>query len=161
MIATLSDVSPAAPSRLVEPAEVPLRAQVWGVLAAMYPDGTIAERRRHERFPYPRLVRLTPVAADGQTALDEMLVVAGKHLSERGLGFYHPAPLPYRLVVASLEKTPGEWLSLLLDVSWCRFSRQGWYESGGRFLRPASWPAQTDGAVLRLNGSPLIEQRVA
>jgi hypothetical protein len=119
-----------------------MRAQLWSLLAGMYPDGGLPERRRQERFPYPRLVHLNPVAADGQTPLGGGLVVAGKHLSERGLGFYHPTPLPYRWVVASLEKGPDEWLSLLLDVSWCRFSRRGWYESGGRFLRTVVWPRE-------------------
>jgi hypothetical protein len=125
-----------------EPSEGSMKAQLWGLLSAMYPDGGLPERRRQERFPYPRLVYLNPVAADGQTPLGNGLVVAGKHISERGLGFYHPTPLPYRWVVASLEKGPDEWLSLLLDVSWCRFSRRGWYESGGRFLRAVAWPKE-------------------
>jgi hypothetical protein len=125
-----------------ESSEGSMRAQLWGLLSSMYPDGGLPERRRQERFPYPRLVHLNPVAADGQTALGNGLVVAGKHISERGLGFYHPAPLPYRWVIASLEKGPDEWLSFLLDVSWCRFSRRGWYESGGRFLRAVAWPKE-------------------
>jgi hypothetical protein len=96
-------------------------------------------------LPYPRLLYLTPVAADGVTRAGEPLVVARKHLSERGLGFYHPAPLEHRLVVASLEKAPDEWVHLLVDVSWCRFRRQGWYESGGRFLRSVPWPRSKAG----------------
>jgi hypothetical protein len=119
--------------------EGPLQGEIWGLLAAMYPQVDRDERRREERFPYPRLVHLTPVAADGFTPIAEPVVVAGKHLSGRGLGFYHPAPLPHRLVVASLEQAPNESLHVLLDVSWCRFRRGGWYESGGRFLRRVPW----------------------
>lgn len=125
--------------------DTPLRGQVWGLLTSLFPGADRVERRRSERFPYPRLVYLTPVAADGVTRVGETLVVAGKHLSERGLGFYHPKPLEHRRLVASLEKAPDEWLHVLVDVSWCRFRRQGWYESGGRFLRCVPWPRSRAG----------------
>ncbi len=138
MISTLSEPSSAGPLAS-DPSEAPLNGEIWGLLGAMFPQIDHDERRREQRFPYPRLVRLTPVAADGVTPLGETLVVAGKHLSERGLGFYHPAPLAHRLVVASLERAPGQWLHVLVDVHWCRFRRQGWYESGGRFLRRVAW----------------------
>jgi hypothetical protein len=112
-----------------------VRNQVWGLLGALYPRGELVERRGEQRYPYPYLVHLTPVGADGVTAIGEPLVVVGKHLSERGLGFYHPRPIAYRRVIASLESAGGQRLSFLVDLSWCRFIRQGWYESGGRFLR--------------------------
>ena len=84
-----------------------VRNQVWGLLAALYPRGDLAERRGEQRYPYPYLVQLTPVAADGVTPVGESLVVVGKHLSERGLGFYHPRPIAYRRVIAFLETTSG------------------------------------------------------
>jgi hypothetical protein len=112
-----------------------VRNQVWELLRALYPHGDLIERRSEQRYPYPCLVQLTPVAADGVTAVGESLVVVGKHLSEHGLGFYHPRPIAYRRVIASLETTSGQRLAFLIDLSWCRFTRQGWYESGGRFLR--------------------------
>jgi hypothetical protein len=114
-----------------------LRAQVWNVLGALYPGGNRIERRGGRRYPYPYLVRLTPVAEDGVTPEGEPVVVVGKHLSENGLGFYHPKPLPYRRVIAALETSCGTWLRFLVDVTWCRFRKQGWYESGGRFLQAA------------------------
>jgi hypothetical protein len=112
-----------------------VRNQVWGLLGALYPRGDLAERRGEQRYPYPYLVHLTPVAADGVTVVGESLVVVGKHLSERGLGFYHPRPIAYRRMIASLETTSGARLGFLIDLNWCRFTQQGWYESGGRFLR--------------------------
>ena len=63
----------------------------------------------------------------------------GKHVSERGLGFYDPKPLPYRRVIASLEG-PSSWFGFLIDVKWCRFTRQGRNESGGRFLESVTSP---------------------
>jgi hypothetical protein len=68
------------------------------------------------------------------------VVAVGRALSISGLGFYHPSPLPYRRVIASIEQTPGEWLGFLMDLNWCRFNRLGWYESGGRFLQMVDSP---------------------
>ena len=120
-----------------------LRAQVWDVLGAVYPRGNRIERRTGRRYPYPYLVHLTPVAADGVTPQGDTLVVVGKHLSEKGLGFYHCKPIPYRRMIASLETSCGIWLRFLIDVTWCRFRKQGWYESGGRFLQVASAPERS------------------
>jgi hypothetical protein len=111
-----------------------VRSHVWNVLGAVYPTGHFVERRQEQRYPYPRLITLAPMESDGKTVSGPRVTVVGKHLSERGLGFFHPQPLPNRLVVVSLEKRDGHWLSFLLDVHRCRFTRQGWYESGGRFL---------------------------
>src|SRR5688572_355441 len=102
---------PAAP--IAPNPDEPLRAQVWGLLTSLYPQPERMERRRAERFAYPRLVHLTPVGTDGVTPAGGSMIVAGKQISERGLGFYHPAPLEQRFVVASLEKAPDEWLHLL------------------------------------------------
>ena len=93
------------------------------------------ERRSEHRYHFPRLLLVTPVAVDGETALASPHCAVGKHLSERGLGFYHPEPLPYRLVVVSVELDPEKWLGFLVDVRHCRFTTYGWYESGGQLLR--------------------------
>lgn len=121
-----------------------VRTQVWNLLGMLYPRGNLVERRGEQRYPYPFLIHLTPVAADGVTPDGDAVVVVGKHLSERGLGFYHPKPLAYRYAVASLEAVGGSRLAFLIDLSWCRFTRQGWYESGGRFLRAVAVPAGVD-----------------
>lgn len=117
-----------------------VRTQVWGLLSTLYPQNELIERRRDSRYPFPYLVQLTPVAEDGLSPQGEPITVVGKHLSERGLSFYHPGPLPYRRMVASLETGNGQWLGFLIDLSWCRFTRQGWYESGGRFLQSVLSP---------------------
>jgi hypothetical protein len=119
-----------------------VRAQVWALLTVLYPHHELVERRRENRYPFPFLIHLTPVAEDGTTAEGETLVVVGKHLSERGLGFYHPCPLPHRRMIASLETTAGRWLGFLIDLNWCRFTKQGWYESGGRLLQSVLSPME-------------------
>ncbi len=121
------------------PGAVPsdVRAQVWSVLAKMYPLRGGVERRLDDRFPYPRLARLTPLLDDKAAARDQTIMVACKQLSERGLGFFHPHPLPHRLAIVSLQRDENEWVELLLRMNWCRFIGHGWYESGGVFLRVA------------------------
>ena len=120
-----------------------VRTQVWGILATLYPRNALVERRREQRYPLPGLIYLT-AADDGAMPRGKPLVVAGKHISERGLGFYHPHPLPYRRMIASIEAGNGSWLGFLVDLSWCRFTKQGWYESGGRFLQSVLSPIERD-----------------
>ena len=117
-----------------------VHTQVWGLLATFYPERNVTERRKETRYPFPSLVHLTPVAKDGVTPEGETIVVIGKHLSARGLGFYHPMPLADRRMIVSLETEAGEWIGFLIDLSWCRFTEQGWYESGGRFLQAVLSP---------------------
>lgn len=130
-MATLEMYAPTAGNLPVEN----LRGFIRGLLAQLYPDGKILDRRRDRRFPFAHLLRLTPVAADGRHVTGAPLVVVGHHLSERGLGFFHPHPIAARYVVATLCAPGGQELDALLDLSWCRFTKEGWYESGGRFLR--------------------------
>ena len=122
------------------PAGTEVQLQVWGLLSAIYHRNDRPERRRYTRYPLPCLIHLTPLDADVPTT--ESVVVVGRHLSENGLGFYHRDPLPYRRVIASLETPNGQWFAFLVDLTWCRFSKGGWYESGGRFLDTALSPLE-------------------
>lgn len=117
-----------------------IRQQVWGVLVGVYPQGNIVEKRQDQRFPYPHLLYLTPVGPDGHTPIDESVTVVGKTLSERGLGFFYQQPIPHRRMIASLEGSDHLWAGFLIDITWCRFTRYGWYESGGRFIQSVPSP---------------------
>ena len=123
--------------------EEEVRAQVWGVLTTLYPRNRTGERRNDNRYPFPYLVHLTPVDEDGVSLCGETLVVVGKHLSEHGLGFYHPQPIPHRRMIVSLEAGNGQWVGFLVDLNWCRFTGAGWYESGGRFLQAVLPPVES------------------
>jgi hypothetical protein len=105
------------------------------VLAALMDRSTRRrgrERRSERRYPYPHPIYLTPLTSAGPQ-IDETVQVIGKHLSEHGLDFYHREPLPYRRMIASLQ-VGGEWLGLVLDLKWCRFTTDGLYDNGGRFV---------------------------
>ena len=122
-----------------------VRAQVHGLLNSLYPRNNMVERRGEQRFPFPHLLHLTPVSGEGVVEFDETVVVVGKHLSERGLGFYHQQPLPNRQMIVSIELDTGALLGIIIDLTWCRFTKQGWYESGGRFLRLVKSPLEVSG----------------
>jgi hypothetical protein len=119
-----------------------VRRQVWGALTALYPHGRVVERRMDPRFPYPHPLYLTPVAEDGITPAGESVVAVGKTISDRGLGFYYPQPLAHRRMIVSLETCDLQWAGFLIDLTWCRFTKYGWYESGGRFLHAVPSPIQ-------------------
>ena len=110
-----------------------LRMQVWQILAGIYP--LEQERRDGARFPYPRLIRLSPLATDGKVASRAPVTVVGKHLSEDGLGFFHNAPLPDRQMLAQLDLPGGGTGTFQIVLRWCRFIRDGWYESGAKLVR--------------------------
>jgi hypothetical protein len=129
-----------------------IRSQVRRLLTPESSQHAIPQRRDLQRHAYPQLVRLTPVDPATLVPQGETVVVVGKHLSERGLGFYHREPLPHRHVVVVVERDAtsregGDALAFLMDVSWCRFTRHGWYESGGRFLQAV--PATSAGTTER------------
>jgi hypothetical protein len=113
---------------------------VFTILGISQPGTSRVERRSEERYPYPKLIYLTPLNKDTPTDAPTKIIVTGKHLSESGLGFYHKTPLPYRRVIASFEQSDGNWLGLIMDITWCRFTKEGWYESGGRFIEIAESP---------------------
>jgi len=129
------------PRGLVHPSDHPVRRQVWALLAGLQPPGKWVERRFEQRFPYPHMLYLTPLAMEGETiGRRGSLVVVGKHLSESGLSFFHQQPLAHRRMTVSLEGGQGEWAGFLIDIRWCRFTQHGWYESGGQFLETMRSP---------------------
>lgn len=132
---TLPEAAVPAPSSVGSISDKAIRARVRNLLKTLAPTGAAIDRRHDQRYPFPKLIRLTPVARDGQTPLGESRTVVGNSLSERGLGFFHSDTLPHKRMVASLETPEGEPISLLIELTWCRFIGHGWYESGGRFVQ--------------------------
>ena len=135
--------------------------QVRGLISALLygQDGSV-ERRRQLRYAFPQPVYLTSLGADGITPEGEPIAAVGKDLSENGLGFYHPAPLPSRRMIVSLQVGDGRWLAFVVELSRCRSIRQGWYESGGRFVQPVpspmeSAPSAAERGTLNLTFRPL------
>jgi hypothetical protein len=121
--------------RVVSVQESLIREQTLRAAHVAQPDDPRRDRRLLQRIPYARLLSLTPVDDDNLTACGEAVYVVGKHLSPQGIDFFHHEPISQRLAVASLENGPDQWLHLLLRITWCRFLRANWYDSGGHFLK--------------------------
>src|SRR5690606_35254030 len=68
-------------------------------------------------------------------------VIVGRDISERGLGFYHSQPISFRAGIVVCDLPDGGQTAFEIDITWCRFARHGWYESGRRLLRVAPPPA--------------------
>ena len=115
------------------PPDQPVLREAQAVIARARPRVDV-ERRRSARIAFPYLMRLTPLDDSGSVAGDAMVVV-GKEIAERGLGFYHEHPLPYRRALVTLDHPHAGYFSAELDITWCRFTAAGWYESGGRIVQ--------------------------
>ncbi|MDA7950995.1 MAG: hypothetical protein MPJ24_05850 [Pirellulaceae bacterium] len=100
----------------------------------------VDSRRTEKRHPFPYPIFLTPINESRELLVDETFVVIGKHLSELGVDFYFDQPLPCRRLVASFETGESGWLGLDLELTWCRFTRYGLYNNGGRFLQVTDSP---------------------
>jgi hypothetical protein len=97
-----------------------------------------SERRHDERTAMPVLMRLTPLDDDGRALPEAAMIVVGKDVSRRGLSFFHERPLAYRRAIVTWEHPECGEFSAEIDVTWCQFTRPGWYVSGGRLLRAVS-----------------------
>jgi hypothetical protein len=115
---------------------VALARKVQALLARLHPSVTF-ERRRDERLAAPVLFQLMPLDDNRRPIEGAGMTVVGKNISRRGLSFYHDRPLPYRRAVISAQQPESSDFAAEIDVSWCRFTKPGWYESGGRLVAAA------------------------
>ena len=106
---------------------------VMTVLGEQHAARLRAERRAAQRYVYPHLISVSPWKR-GAAAEGEKIAACVKDLSTAGIGFFHSVLLPHRLVVVELESRHYGRLSLVTSLLWCRYTRHGWYESGGWFV---------------------------
>lgn len=124
------------------PAGDPITQCVQVALAGAQAERQI-ERRTETRHPYPYPIHLTPVDRNGQPQVDQTFVVVGKHVSNHGVDFYYAQPVEWSKVIASFPVQNGRWIGLMMELTWCRFSRHGWYDNGGRFVSVVDSPFAT------------------
>jgi hypothetical protein len=113
----------------------PIGERVQAALVGVQPTREVVERRRESRHPFPYPVRITPVTTKGRLMPELSLFVLGKHLSRLGMDFYHLEPVPHRRVIATLPCGASPSVSMLMDLTWCRFGAHRWYENGGKFVQ--------------------------
>ncbi|WP_425395939.1 hypothetical protein [Aeoliella sp.] len=96
------------------------------------------DQRADARTPIPYLFELAPQPDEVPDLQYHTMVVVGRDISDRGIGFFHQKPIPYRRAVLSIDLPVEGLVQLEIDLLWCRFTSLGWYESGGRILGVSS-----------------------
>lgn len=111
-----------------------------GRLACWQPSGILCARRWH-RVPWKTPLLLTPWDDAANLALGSPLEVMGRDLSVNGASFEHADPLQCRQILLQPRDPSADPLAFVITLRWCRFTRAGVYQSGGRFesvlLRPS------------------------
>ncbi len=96
-------------------------------------QGVTIHDRRWQRCEFTQPLVVQPLDSSVEPE-GEPWFVEGRDLSLGGLSFHHVEPLPHRLVLVTFPFVELE-RSLVAELSWCRFTQEGTYCSGGRFVR--------------------------
>jgi hypothetical protein len=104
-------------------------------LDASWNDSASFERRSWHRVSYSVPLTIAPLDPSTGEIVAEAMPAAGRTLSLGGLSFNHKLPIPNVHVVVTLLDASGLPERVVMQLRWCRFTRCGQYESGGRFLR--------------------------
>jgi hypothetical protein len=133
--------------RAADPLHVLLRipeveAIADGVVASWHSSLASLQSRRWHRAKYDKPLRVTPL--DDQTELPAgiALAVVGHDISMTGLSFIHTQPLAARKVAIAFQLDDETCGSVLTLLKWCRFRRDGLYQSGGQFVRTLAATAE-------------------
>ena len=127
-VLSVGRLSPVIKGNLAE-----IAVYIQQVMVSSIPADPAIERRKDRRIAFPYLLQLSfPTKVPG---MSDKLSVVGKSLSIRGLDFYHRHPITPRLAKIQFDFVQIPANELLLELSWCRYIRDDWYTSGGRFLR--------------------------
>lgn len=122
---------------LVErPPTVPEIESLLRDIPASWQDGPFVwERRAGHRIRFTGALSLIPLDDDSDEPCGPTWRVHSRDISLRGISFAHDMPLPYRKVGLSFELPGSGPITVVTRLHWCRFTRNGVYESGGEFLR--------------------------
>jgi hypothetical protein len=107
-----------------------------GTVASWHSSFSSLHSRRWHRVAYDKPLLITPVDDHTDRPSERALLVRGRDLSLSGVSFTHPRPLASRKVIVRFEaENPATSSAILAILRWCRFRRDGFYQSGGQFLR--------------------------
>ena len=117
-----------------------------GVVASWHSSlGSLHSRRWH-RVTYDKPILITPLNDLTERPSQKAFLVRAHDLSLSGLSFCHPLPLASRKVIVQFRaEDQTAKVGILAILRWCRFRRDGSYQSGGQFLRAARIEADGSG----------------
>jgi hypothetical protein len=116
-----------------------LEAVLESVVASWQSNRHLLQARRWHRLRFQEPLGLTPLDDAGQPAGDPWLV-HGHDVSLGGVSFLHRLPLACRIAALTFPLDGGQFEAVAVRLTWCRFTTDGIYQSGGRFLRRLSAP---------------------
>ncbi len=113
------------------------------LVASWHCPRQVLHARRWHRFRFERPIAVTLL--DPHDLPDgEPLLAAGRDISKGGISFTHCRPLSCRRVAVTLRLDDGACETILTELLWCRFTREGIYQSGGVFVRKIDLPSTTE-----------------
>ncbi len=104
------------------------------LLDRLRPPGEV-DRRCSQRYAMPLPMVLTPIGADGQPETEGAMIVVGRNVSRRGMGFSHSDLLRCRRAVLRLEDALLGSMIVEVEIAWRRFTTSGRYEYGAHVRR--------------------------
>lgn len=93
------------------------------------------EKRVQRRYPFRKPITVTPVNNhSGRPDRLKSFTAFGIDISSCGICFLARQLVPARKAVLSAEGPNHETVTLLFEPRWVRFTRGGWYQTGGRLV---------------------------
>ena len=109
-----------------------------GMLASWHSSFGSLHSRRWHRVAYNKALLITPLDDATERPSEQSFLALGRDLSLSGCSFCHPKPLASRKVIVRFPaEDPSIGEGVLAVLRWCRYRRDGSYQSGGQFLRCA------------------------
>ncbi|HET6328886.1 MAG TPA: hypothetical protein VFG04_29655 [Planctomycetaceae bacterium] len=109
-----------------------------GVVASWHSSLASLHSRRWHRVAYDKPLLITPLDDLTERPSEPDFWVQARDLSLAGISFCHPRPLASRKVIIQFPaEDPSAGEGILAILRWCRFRRDGSYQSGGQFVRSA------------------------
>jgi hypothetical protein len=94
-----------------------------------------AEKRTVRRYVFRRPLTITPVNDhSGRPDFTRSFVAFGIDISSTGIGFLSRRLVPSRKAIVTCDGPEHRPVSLLFEPRWVRFTRGGWYQTGGRLV---------------------------
>lgn len=116
-------------------AVIPLDGLVNDAEVSWQRGGPGGERRQQHRYDFNQTICLLPLDEQTEKPIGEALYVEACDISASGIGFSHEIPLPFKKVSITLMLPGGNMITAITRLLWCRFTREGRYQSGGQFVR--------------------------
>ena len=110
------------------------------LIASWHSTRQVLHARRWHRFRYEKPVAVTPLDDATEQPIGETLLATGRDISKGGISFAHVQPLTCCKVAVTLQLDDGGCESIVTELKWCRFTRDGVYHSGGQFQRMIELP---------------------